>query len=118
MGEADGTFDKIVLGESEPFLVKHHEAHLPELRRMFPNPEDQAAIDRYMSISEGLLKSTPIYIISKFLPLWMQKLIWRFFLKHFAKYSGQNAVAVLSSITSNKRLASILYGLWIDTGEH
>jgi hypothetical protein len=118
MGEPDGTFDKIVLGDSAPFFIKHHEAHLSELRKMFPSAEDQAAIDQYMTISEGLLKSTPVYILSKFLPLWMQKLIWKFFLKHFAKYSGQPALDVLRGISKNKKLVSLLCGLWIDTGTY
>ena len=112
----DGTFDKIVLGDSQPFLIKHHEAHLGALRAMFPSPEDQAAIDQYMKISEGLLKSTPIYILSKFFPLSVQKFIWKYFLGHFAKYSGQAALDVLRAITPNKKLVSLLCGLWIDTG--
>src|SRR5690348_3250844 len=35
MGIEDGTFDRIVLGDAPPFMIKHHEAHLAELRRMF-----------------------------------------------------------------------------------
>jgi all-trans-retinol 13,14-reductase len=116
MGEPDGTFDKIVIGDKPAFHIKHHEAHLTELRKLFPSPEDQRAIDAYMTISEGLLKATPVYILSKFLPVWLQKIIWRLFLGHFARYSGQTALAVLQQITTNKHLISLLCGLWIDTG--
>src|SRR3546814_20196716 len=43
MGEPDGTFDRIVIGERDPFKVKLGEKHLPDLYAQFP-PETQALI--------------------------------------------------------------------------
>ena len=116
MGESDGTFDKIVLGNDKPFSIKHHEAHMAELRRLFPDAADQAALDTYMQVSTALLKSTPMFVISKFLPQWMQRVVWSTCLRTFARYSGRTALEVLQEITPNKRLIALLCGLWIVTG--
>lgn len=116
MGENDGTFDKIVLGNDPPFLMKHHEAHMADLRRLFPAPADQRALDEYIRITDTLLLSTPTFIISKFLPWRLQRVVWALFLQKFALYASKTALEVLGAITTNKKLISLLCGLWIDTG--
>ena len=46
MGETPGgAFDRVVIGEREPFDLKHKEAHMDHLRKLFP--KEQAAIDEY-----------------------------------------------------------------------
>lgn len=111
---ADDTFDWVVLGGDKKFGLKHGEAHLQDMYAMFPKDHDQ--INKFLSVSNVLLFSTPIMILSKCFPLGTQKLIWKIFLGPFSKYAGRPALDVMREICPNKRLASLFSGLWIDTG--
>ena len=53
MGEPDGTFDRIALGDEPPFAIKHDEAHLPDLYARFPDRGED--IDEYLRVSEQVL---------------------------------------------------------------
>ena len=50
IGEPDGTFDRIALGDEPPFAIKHDEAHLPDLYARFPDRDED--IDEYLRVSE------------------------------------------------------------------
>eukprot|EP00743_Colponemidia_sp_Colp-15_P003770 GILK01004067.1.p1 GENE.GILK01004067.1~~GILK01004067.1.p1 ORF type:complete len:627 (-),score=65.92 GILK01004067.1:98-1945(-) len=121
MGETDGpngslsTFDKVIMGDDPtPFLIRHHEKHLEDIYRMFP--QEKAAIDEFMSVTDTVLKGFPLWALTKFFSLPMQKKISELFLSKFLKYTGQTAEEVLTRLTPNKKLASLLCSLWIDTG--
>jgi len=116
MGEADGTFDKVALGDQPIFDYKHKEAHLPELYARFP--ENKADIDRFMNISNQVLFGFPFFVLSKFLPPvdWMLNLWDKLFLTSFNKWCSQTTSEVLDQITNNKLLSALLCGLWVDTG--
>eukprot|EP00052_Salpingoeca_macrocollata_P016088 m.128974 g.128974 ORF g.128974 m.128974 type:complete len:672 (+) comp19917_c0_seq1:71-2086(+) len=112
--EAAAIFDVVHIGDRAPFSFKHGEAHLPELYAMFP--QEKAALDEYIRISNIMLKNTPVFFASRILPWGLQKLVWRWWLPEFAKYAGMSAQAVVSGLTSNLHLRSLLLSLWIDTG--
>lgn len=115
MGEPDGTFDRIALGDDPPFAIKHDEAHLPDLYARFP--EHSADIDRYLEVSERVLKRFPLFVLSKALPKWLQKPWHRFVLgETWRRYAGRSVRAVLEEITDEPRLAGLLAGPWMDTG--
>jgi len=118
MGSEDGTFDNIVIGDNydKPFWIglKHGEKHMPDLYKAFPSAADQ--IDNFMSQSNTLLYSTPLVIISKLFPLWVQILMWKSVLVPFARLAGRPALEVMREICPDKKLASYFSGLWIDTG--
>jgi phytoene dehydrogenase-like protein len=115
MGEPDGTFDRIALGDDPPFAIKHDEAHLPDLYERFP--EHRADIDEYLRISESVLKRFPLFVFSKALPAWLQRPWHRFVLgKTWQRYAGRTIQEVLQEITDEPRLAGIMAGQWIDTG--
>ncbi len=115
MGEPDGTFDRIVLGDRPPFKIKNGEAHMDELYAQFP--DHHAEIDEYLKVSECALKLFPVFVLSKLLPLWLQKPWHRFVLgKNWKKYAGSTTKDVLEGITDNKTLAGLLAGTWMDTG--
>lgn len=118
MGREDGVFDKIVIGDNfkDPFTVglKHKEAHLPELYEQFPEHKDD--IDRFISASNTLLLGTPIMIMSKLFPVFVQKFIWKTILRPFSKWAGQPALQAMRELVKNKKLASLFMGLWVDTG--
>jgi len=114
LGEEDDTFDKIVLGDSEPFHIKLQEKHLPQLYKMFPENKDD--IKEYLQVSEDAMKSLPLFALSRLFPQWCQNIIQYLFLGTFRKYAGKTGKEVLTSVTKNRHLSSILGGLWIDTG--
>ncbi len=115
MGEPDGTFDRIALGDDPPFAIKHHEAHLPDLYERFPAL--RADIDRYLEVSERVLKRFPFFVLSKALPRWLQKPWHRYVLgETWRRYAGRTVQDVLQEITDEPRLAALLAGPWMDTG--
>ncbi|MEZ4352442.1 MAG: NAD(P)/FAD-dependent oxidoreductase [Myxococcota bacterium] len=115
MGEPDGTFDRIVLGDGSPFAIKHDEAHLPDLYARFP--DEREAIDAYLRVSESVLKRFPLFVLSKALPKGLQKLWHRFVLgETWRRLAGRSLRSVLEEITDEPRLAGLLAGPWMDTG--
>ena len=115
MGEPDGTFDRIAVGNEPPFAIKHDEAHLPDLYALFP--ERRAEIDEYLRVSEQVLKRFPLFVMSKAFPTWFQKPWHRFVLgKTWRRYAGRSFREVLEEITDEPLLAGILAGQWMDTG--
>jgi len=115
IGEPDGTFDRIVLGDDPPFAIKHEEAHLPDLYARFP--EHRAEIDEYLRVSEAILKRFPLFVASKLLPARLQKPWHRYVLgETWRRYAGRTVQEVLQEITDEPRLAGLLAGQWIDTG--
>lgn len=115
MGEPDGTFDRIAIGDSKPFAIKHDERHLPDLYARFP--ERRAEIDEYLRVSESVLKRFPLFVLSKALPAWLQRPWHRYVLgETWQRYAGRTVKTVLEEITDDPRLAALLAGPWMDTG--
>jgi all-trans-retinol 13,14-reductase len=115
MGEPDGTFDRIALGDDPPFAIKHDERHLPDLYARFP--EHREDIDRYLEVSERILKRFPLFVVSKALPKWLQKPWHRYVLGDtWRRYAGRTVQEVLQELTDEPRLAGLLAGPWMDTG--
>ena len=118
MGEPDGCFDKVVLGDptEEGLRVKHAQGHLPEIRKMFPDEKDQRELDEFLRISNMVNNFIPLWLISKVLPLWARKYYKKIVLKQFSKYASQTGEEVTTSLLSNKKMASLLLGLWMNAG--
>mmetsp|Transcript_13775 Transcript_13775/g.19132 ORF Transcript_13775/g.19132 Transcript_13775/m.19132 type:complete len:603 (-) Transcript_13775:561-2369(-) len=115
MGREDDSFDQIYLGSNQnPFLIKHNEKHLSDLYRMFP--EEKAAIDEYIRVSDIVLVSVRLFAFSKLLPLWLQPYFWSLVPGDYKKYPLMTGVEIFERLTKNRHLISILCGLWIDTG--
>ncbi len=115
LGEPDGTFDRLALGNEPPFSIKNGERHLPDLYEQFP--EHHHDIDEYLRISESVLTKFPLFVMSKALPGWLQKLWHRFVLgKTWKEYAGRTLKDVLNEITDEPKLAALLAGQWMDTG--
>jgi phytoene dehydrogenase-like protein len=115
MGEPDGTFDRIALGDEPPFAIKHDEAHLPDLYARFPDRRED--IDEYLRVSEQVLKRFPLFVMSKAFPTWLQKPWHRFVLgKVWKRYAGRSLQEVLQEVTDEPLLAGLLAGPWMDAG--
>ncbi len=115
MGEPDGTFDRIAIGDEPAFAIKHDEAHLSDLYARFPDHREE--IDEYMRVSERVLKRFPLFVLSKAFPAWLQRPWHRFVLGDtWQRYAGRTVEEVLEEITDEPRLAALLAGQWMDTG--
>ncbi|MBW2244508.1 MAG: NAD(P)/FAD-dependent oxidoreductase [Deltaproteobacteria bacterium] len=115
MGEPDGTFDRIALGDDPPFAIKHDEGHLPDLFERFPDRREE--IEEYLRVSEWVLKRFPLFVLSKAFPAWLRRPWHRFVLgETWQRYAGRTVQEVLEEITDDPRLAGLLAGPWMDTG--
>jgi len=109
--------EKAVFGDEDlSFYIKLYEKHIPDLYKMFPEPEDRKSIDEFLRISKSLANWYPIWIISKMFPLRIQKIISKLFFGFFMEYAGQTTTEVMSKLTTNKKLISVLLLWWFTAG--
>eukprot|EP00301_Raphidiophrys_heterophryoidea_P005546 c12316_g1_i2.p1 GENE.c12316_g1_i2~~c12316_g1_i2.p1 ORF type:complete len:600 (+),score=136.11 c12316_g1_i2:304-2103(+) len=113
LGEPDGTFDKVVLGNDAPFGFQNGDQHIHRLYKLFP--EEKQGLDQYVETTSNILFSVRVFIFSKLFPLWLQPLYWKFVP---AKYlpSQETAKDFLERTIKSKKLRSYLCSLWIDSG--
>lgn len=125
MGDANDVVDKIYLrnpeetataaAQAKSFDMKHKEAHLKQLYADFPN--EHKALDEFMVISDRAMLFVKYFIFARLLPQWMQTLYWQYVVpRSLIDVASQTAKEILPKLTSNKRLISLLSGMWIDTG--
>jgi hypothetical protein len=67
LGDPDGCFDQVVLGDvRQPgFRVKHKQAHLGALREMFPEEKDQRELDEFLRVATLVNSLFPLWLLSK-----------------------------------------------------
>ncbi len=118
MGESDGCFDEVVLGDASKkgFRVKHNQKQIPDLRKMFPSSKDQHELNEFLKIATMINNCIPLWLISKVFPMWFRKIYKYLFLTTFTKYAKQTGEEVTTNLISNKKMAAYLLGLWMDTG--
>ena len=96
------------------FNMKYKETHMAELYRQFPN--DRAAIDRFMVISNHAMTYVKCFLFARLLPKWLQSVFWALVPKYITSTAELTAKEILPPLTSNKRLVALLSSMWIDTG--
>jgi hypothetical protein len=98
----------------EPFDMKYRETHLKKLYKEFP--EEKAAIDKFIVISNYAMTYTKLFLFARLLPKWMQSIFWSIVPRYILATVERTAKEVLPELTSNKRLIALLSSMWIDTG--
>jgi all-trans-retinol 13,14-reductase len=118
LGESDGCFDKVVLGgaDKEGFRIKHAQAHLEALRKMFPATEDQADLESFLAVATRINALIPVWLVSKALPRWARRVYKRVALGFFSRYAARTGDDVTRELVRNPKLAALLHGLWMDAG--
>jgi len=119
LGVEDGCFDKVVLGDpsQDGFRIKHDQKHLDDLRKQFPDAKDQEELSAFLKISSTINAMIPVWILSKVFPSRVRKIWNKLFLSGvWDKYAKRTGEDVTTSLVSNKKLASLLSGLWMDAG--
>ena len=96
------------------FNMKYKETHMAELYRQFPN--DRAAIDRFMVISNHAMTYVKCFLFARLLPKWLQSVFWALVPKYITSTAELTAKEILPPLTNNKRLIALLSSMWIDTG--
>jgi all-trans-retinol 13,14-reductase len=123
MGDTNKTVDKIHLHTisenphheiATPFEMKIHELHRDKLYNDFP--DDRGALDRFMALSDRAMLFVKIFIAMRLFPQWIQNILWKLVPSSILDVVSQTAEDILPRLTSNKRLISLLSGMWIDTG--
>lgn len=113
--EMGDVYDKMIFGK-EVYDYKTGEAAFKEqMKKYFPNPEDQVAIDKYIWTIKDAQKSQQLYFIEKTLIATMSSLLGNFMRKAAMKYN-RPTLDILHEITKNKKLIAVLTGQYGDYG--
>lgn len=111
MGEV---YDRIIIGDQHYDFVKGVTNFKAKLISYFP--EEENAINQYISLVFEAIKKGRSYYITKALPPFLNKLIGGFLKRSFYKLSDKTTYDVLRSLTSNERLIKVLTGQYGDYG--
>ncbi len=109
-------YDRIVIGDEIFDFVKGTQNFKNQLKTYFPAPEDQEAIDKYVALVIAAIKTGQKFFMEKALPPLVSKIIGGRMRKDMLKYSRKTTLEVLSEITSNQKLITVLCGQYGDYG--
>lgn len=107
-------YDRIVVGDQAYPFPKGRENLRAALKGWFPGEEK--AIDGYFDAVRDCMASVQKYMMEKALPPLVAKVSGPFLRRPFLKWSDRTVAEVLSSLTSNKRLQTVLAGQYGDYG--
>eukprot|EP01061_Rhynchopus_euleeides_P025927 TRINITY_DN4221_c0_g2_i1.p1 TRINITY_DN4221_c0_g2~~TRINITY_DN4221_c0_g2_i1.p1 ORF type:complete len:602 (+),score=290.86 TRINITY_DN4221_c0_g2_i1:109-1914(+) len=115
MGDREGVFDKLFVGEQEPLGIRFHEEHLADIYKRFP--EEKAAIDEFIKISEYSLHISKCVIVARLLPKWLHDFFWAWIVpQRWIEPQMKTAEKVIGGLTKNVHLASLLASMYLDSG--
>lgn len=121
MLEEDGCIDKICLiNQDKPdeidttFRMKYKETHLPQLYEMFPHEKE--GLDMFMKVSNRSMEFVKVFLASRLLPKWLQKLYWALVPASIKDSAAHTAKELLPTFIKDRKLISLLSSMWIDTG--
>lgn len=99
-------YDKVIIGDEEFSFDAGKENLKESLCNQFPN--EKKAIDDYFKLLKGAEKVSRLYFSQKIFPNWLRNTLGKIFL-HFCKpYFSRTTYEVISEVTSNQKLISVL----------
>ena len=107
-------YDNMVLGEEEYHYVEGTKNFIKKMKEYFP--KEEKAIDNYINLVKKVTRGASGYFIQKTFPKWAKVMLSPFMGRTFLKYASKTTGEVLSTLTSNKKLAAVLCGQWGDYG--
>ena len=107
-------YDRIIFPDQSYDFIAPKEKFIKHLINYFP--QEEKAIYKYIDLVEQANKESLKYFMSKALSGITQFLFYRSLTKKFFNFSDRMTYEVLSSITSNEKLISVLTGQWGDHG--
>ena len=114
--QMDDTYDRIIIGDKSFEFKTGREEFVNELKRKFPNPKDQKAIDDYMALVKKAVRTSRNLFMARALPPWLRKIFGGFLTRKAKFYTRQTTQQALDQITDNKLLQSVLTGQFGDYG--
>lgn len=99
-------YDKAIIDGDEYEFPAGKENLRSQLQTYFP--EETKAIDQYFELVEKAIGSFRLYFAEKVLPPILRVSLGKIFTRRFKPYSSVSTHAMLSSITSNQKLISVL----------
>jgi all-trans-retinol 13,14-reductase len=102
----DEVYDKAIIQGDEYSFLCGTENQIRNLLMHFPGEEK--AIRKYYDLVRNMGTSTSMFFGERSMPRWLSGLIGRFLRKKFYTYSDKTTYQVLSSLTCNEKLISVL----------
>ena len=99
-------YDEAILEGNRYLFVNGAEAQINQLIQKFP--DEAFAIRKYIKTLRGAAACSAWYFSEKTMPLWMSKTVGRFLRSKFEKHARLTTYEVLSKLTQNKELISVL----------
>jgi len=113
--EMDPVYDKMFFGDTEYDFVAGPEEFKAQMKKYFPAPEDQTAIDKYVDLIYATQRTQRLYFAEKVLPGFLSKLFGGWMRKK-ALLFNKTTEEVLGGLTKNKKLIAVLTGQYGDYG--
>ncbi|MGB2247157.1 MAG: phytoene desaturase family protein [Alcanivorax sediminis] len=110
----DPVYDRLFIGDRQVDLVAGPKAFADELKKQFPDEEQ--AIDTYMSYLGQVAKAMPGVTLAKVLPKVMAAPFRHLARRKAPDFLNQTTQQVLESLTDNQELIAALTGQWGDNG--
>ena len=110
----DDNYDRIIFPERSYDLVAPRQRFIDDMISYFP--KEESAILTYMDLLDDVAKTSRAYFGQKALSGFIGAVSYPFMTKKFFKYSDRTTLEVLSSLTSDPKLISVLTGQWGDHG--
>ena len=99
-------YDQVIIEGDTYNFKKGLDNQIHQMITYFPN--DEKAIRLYYDLVYKVSNHASIFFSEKSMPNWLSRLVGRQLRKNFLKYSKQTTYEVLSSLTSNEKLISVL----------
>ena len=110
----DDNYDRIIFPDRYYDFIAPKEKFIETLSAYFPDEEKN--IRSYVKLLHMQVKSGKGFFASKALPKWLHPLLHNSMTKQFFKNADKTTKDVISGITKNEKLLSVLTGQWGDYG--
>jgi phytoene dehydrogenase-like protein len=107
-------FDRIFLGREHFDLVAGKVEYREALIAAFP--EEQQAIDTYLSYMREVRAGVRLQVLGKVLPRWVARLFENYRVRNTPAFFNRTTREVLETLTSNQKLIAVMTGQWGDNG--
>ena len=112
--QMEDNFDRIYLGNESYDYVSGVKSFRDKMVAYFP--DEEAAIDKYISLVRQVNRYSSLYYMQKVLPTWLGQILYKKLTGPYIKYAAKTTDEVLKSITKNEKLIAVLTGQWGDYG--
>ncbi len=114
--DMDAVYDKFIFGKRSFDYVKGSGNLSHQLKYYFQSKEDHQAIDAYLQLVKGAVRSSRSLFATHALPPYVNRLAGGFLGRKAAPFAKATTRAVLEGITRNEQLIGVLTGQYGDYG--